>query len=155
MMLTAAGVAHGQQPIPLISVDVDLSDFGIDGPEGVVRGRVSIAYAPDGPRLGVYYLRHTPPPRRTPVAIPDPPPDTMPADATVAGEQFTALWVWNTADLLTDGAERIAFLDFIEEQEITRVFLYLPAAEGESPSAGFIPFDGRGLGYFELDIPAA
>jgi len=35
MMLTTAGVAHGQEPIPLISVDVDLSDFGIDGPESV------------------------------------------------------------------------------------------------------------------------
>ena len=64
MMLTAAGVVYGQQPIPLISVDVDLSDFGIDGPASVVRGRVSIAYAPDGPRLAMYYLRDTLPPRR-------------------------------------------------------------------------------------------
>lgn len=144
--LIAAGAAPGQQPIPLIGVDVDLADYGIDGPENVLRGRVSIVYAPDGPRLSMYYLRDRPPPPRPSVETPPPPAEVAPAAAGRTRELRTALWVWNTEDLLGDRSERDTFLEFIEAHAITHVFLYLPAANGESPSAGYIPFDGSEIG---------
>lgn len=155
MILTMLGApiwAEAQNPLPLIGVDVDLGDYGIDAPDSVVRGRVSIAYAPDGPRLVTYFLRDTPPPPRRPPETGDPSAPLPPLVEPAAGEQQRALWVWNTAEILEDRVERYDFLDFIENQAITRVFLYLPAAEGERPAAGYIPFDGSELGPLLSDL---
>lgn len=149
------GCAHAQQGdgggLPLIGVEVDLDDFGIEGAESVTRGRVSIVYDPAGTRLAMYFLRDTPiPPRRTPPT----PPDTSPIDAPPRGEENRALWVWSTAEILRQPGEREPFLDFIEAQGITRVFLYLPAAEGERPSRGYIPFDSDEMGPLLADLRA-
>jgi hypothetical protein len=99
----------------------------------------------------MYYLRDTPPPRI------DPPPAPVipePAVGPSGRERQTALWVWNTAEILADENERSTFLDFIEAEGITRVFLYLAAAEGERPSAGYIPFDGSAIGPLLADLRA-
>ncbi len=146
LIVTMAGRVQGQESIPLIAADVDVSTFGIAGPESVLRGRVSIAYTPTGPSLGVYYLRDKPPPRRSVVEGPRPAAGSTASEAARAGAPLKALWVWNTRALLDDQAERESFLNFIAEQAITRVFLYLPAAEGKRPSAGYIPFDGSEIG---------
>ena len=143
MALVTAAPAYGQARLPLISVEFDPATYGIEGPERIARGRVSIAYAPEGPRLGMYYLRDTPPPR---VEAPAAPVIPEPVAGGAGRERQTALWVWNTAELLTDASERSTFLDFIEGQGITRVFLYLAAAEGERASAGYIPFAGSAIG---------
>lgn len=146
LMLFVAGTAEAQYELPLIGVDIELSDYGLAGSWDVVRGRVSVAYGEDGPTLGVYYLRDTPPGPRRAVGSPDVRIVPGPTERGAPRERQTALWVWNTRELLDDRVERDTFLDFIEEQWITRVFLYLPAARGEDPEAGFIPFDGGELG---------
>jgi len=144
---------QAQEAIPLIGVDVDLAAYGISGPENVRRGRVSIGYAPEGVRLEIYYLRDTPTAPR--VTYPDPPPTPAPASPTTLLEtRQTALWVWNTADLIQDGDARADFLDFIEEQSITRVFLYLAAPEGATPAAGYIPFSGDEIGPLVAELRA-
>ncbi|MBT8487190.1 MAG: hypothetical protein KJO65_00045, partial [Gemmatimonadetes bacterium] len=145
--LVAAIMAHdiqAQEPLPLVGVDVALAAYGLESAEEIRRGRVSVAYDPEGTRLAIYYLRDDPVQPR--VTYPDPPPvpeaDPRPRPET----RETALWVWATADILRDEAERGTFLDFVEAQGITRVFLYLAAAQGERPSAGFIPFSSAEIG---------
>ena len=136
--------ARAQEAIPLIGVEVDLDAYGIDGPENVRRGRVSIAYAPEGVRLGIYYLRETPTAPR--VEYPDPPPTPDAGVTTALETRQTALWVWNTEELIRDLRERGSFLDFIEAQSITRVFLYLASAQGTRSSAGYVPFSSDEMG---------
>ena len=150
IVLGSATGAEAQNSLPLLGVDVDLGHYGIEGPHAVKRGRVSIAYAPEGPRLTTYWLRDTPrPPRRG-----DPPedPDSTLPDENGALDSQTALWVWNTAELVRVGSARADFLDFIEAQGITRLFLYLPAADGERPAAGYIPFSSEEMGPFLAEI---
>jgi len=141
-----------QEALPLISVEVDLGAYGLAGPSEVRRGRVSVAYAPEGIRLGMYYLREGSIPPR--VTYPDPPP--MPVSSTLdrVETRQTALWVWNTEELIRDLAEREVFLDFLEARGITRAFLYLAAAEGTSPSAGYIPFSSEEIGPLVAEMRA-
>ena len=153
--LTALGVAMplaGQQGLPLVGVEVDLASYGLDGPEDVRRGRVSIAYAPDSLVLGMYYLRADPIQPR--VEYPDPPPLPVPSADPHVQTRETALWVWSTEELIHDPDERGVFLDFIEAQGITRVFLYLASAQGERPAAGFIPFSSAEIGPLLADLRA-
>ncbi len=133
-----------QDPLPLVGVDVDLEAYGMEAAEQIRRGRISVAYAPEGARLAIYYLRLDPVQPR--VTYPEPPPVPDPDPRPSPETRETALWVWATAEILRDPDERVAFLDFIEAQRITRVFLYLAAAEGERPAAGFIPFSSAELG---------
>lgn len=142
--VTTGAVVGAQEPLPLISVDADLEAYGMDRAEEVRRGRLSIAYHTDGPRLAVYYLRDDPIQPR--VTYPDPPPIPEPYAGPTIKPRQKAMWVWTTERILRDEGERTAFLDFVERQGITRVFLYLASAAGERPSAGFIPFSGEELG---------
>lgn len=143
---------QAQESLPLLSVEVDLAAYGIHGPEGVRRGRVSLAYAPEGVRLGMYYLRDTPTlPRFT---YPEPPSPPEPSASPDVSTRQTALWVWNTEELIHDGAERDVFLGFVEAESITRVFLYLASAEGASPAAGYIPFSSEEMGPLVADLRA-
>jgi len=141
---TASERLAGQESLPLTEVDVDLEVYGIDRAEDVRRGRVSIVYAPDGVRLTVYYLRTDPIQPRTVEAEPPPTPEPYPYADVVPAER--ALWVWTTESILREPDERIAFLDFVEAQRITRVFLYLAPAEGERPAHGYIPFSSEEMG---------
>lgn len=141
---TMAPDAQAQQPLPLVSVDVDVAAYGMESAEEIRRGRISVAYAPEGTRLAIYYLREDPVHPR--VTYPDPPPVPAPVPGPRPETRETALWVWATADILRDEGEGTAFLDFVESQGITRVFLYLAAAEGQRPSAGYIPFSSEEIG---------
>jgi hypothetical protein len=140
--LAAASGVGAQQATPLLSVDARLGDFGLDDLDSVLHGRVSLVHDPAGDRIALQLLKGTPPsavPAGEPIPILPPP---------ASGEVqpgLKALWVWNTQELLQDASERRTFLDFIQSQAIERVFLYLPAAPGEQPSAGYIPFDGEAL----------
>ena len=149
--LAAASSAAAQQAVPLLSVDAQLGDFGLDDLDSVVHGRVSLVHDPAGDRIALQFLKSTP---ATVVAASEP--TTMLTPPSVAEVQagLKALWVWTTSELLQDMSERRAFLDFIESQAIERVFLYLPAAEGEQPSAGYIPFDGAALAPLLAEIHA-
>lgn len=142
--MTMALDVIAQERLPLVGVDVDLGAYGLQSAEELRRGRLSVAYAPEGPRLAIYYLRADPVQPR--VTYPEPPPVPEPDPRPHPETRETALWVWATADILRDGEERSTFLDFVEEQGVTRVFLYLAAAEGERPSAGFIPFSSAEIG---------
>jgi hypothetical protein len=150
--MMAVTPAYAQEPLPLIGVEVDLGAYGIGGPEDVRRGRVSIVYDPDGVRLEMYYLRDTPTAPR--VTYPDPPPTPEPSASPRLETRQTALWVWNTGDLIGDLAERDVFLDFVEAQSITRVFLYLASPEGARPSAGYVPFSSEEIGPLVADLRA-
>lgn len=70
-----------QEPLPLVSVEVDLGAYGMERAEDVRRGRLSIAYHTDGPRLAVYYLRDDP--VRPRVTYPEPPPTPEPHEGPV------------------------------------------------------------------------
>jgi hypothetical protein len=105
---------------------------------------VAVAYKPGGAELSLYYVRTDAIPPR--LAPPDPPPLPEPSVEPVEGTRQTALWVWTTEALILDLEERATFLDFVEQQGITRVFLYLAAAQGERPSAGYIPFSSEEVG---------
>jgi len=143
--------AAAQYSLPLLSVDVDLSAYGLSGPEELRRGRLSVAYVgADSIGLGIYYLRSTPTAPR--VTYPDPPPTPEPADGTSITTRQTALWVWNTEEILLSASEREIFLDFVEAQSITRVFLYLASGPGEDPSAGYIPFSSEEMGPLLADL---
>jgi len=142
--------ASGQYALPLTSIEVDLAAYGISGPEEVRRGRLSIAYKADSLQVAVYYLRTDPVQPR--VTYADPPPMPEPSTASSVTTRETALWVWQTALILRDASERATFLDFIERQGITRVFLYLASAEGERASAGYIPFSSEELGPLLADL---
>ena len=144
LALVTTSAAEAQRALPLLSVDVDPEGYGVASADGIRRGQLSVAYAPEGPRLTVYYLRSDP--VRPRVTYPDPPPTPDPHPDSELEPPHTALWVWTTEAILRHPAERAAFLDFVEEQGITRVFLYLASAEGERPSAGYIPFSSDELG---------
>ncbi len=147
--MTASPI-EAQARLPLLAVDVDLAAYGLSGPEEVRRGRVSVAYHADNPRLGLYYLRASPIQPR--ITYPDPPPLPAPSSEVDIQTRETALWVWNTDELLRVPGERELFLDFIEAQGITRVFLYLASAVGERPAAGFIPFSSDEMGPLIADL---
>lgn len=143
--VTSATAVAGQYTLPLVSTDpIDLSAFDLSGSDQIRRGRVSVVYAQEGIRLVTYYLRSDPVAPR--ITYPDPTPAPTPSAAPSVQTRQTALWVWNTAELLVRPDERATFLDFIEAQGITRVFLYLPAAQGERPQSGFIPFSSHEMG---------
>jgi hypothetical protein len=143
-LLCSVGGARAQDASSLLSTDVDLGDFGVTDPSAVVYGRVSIVDDPAGKRLDVRFLRTSPPeaPESVPqaVTLEEPPPDVPPRAA------HNGLWVWNTSELLADEALRARFLNFVTDEGIDRVFLYLPAAAGQKPAAGLVPFDGSAVG---------
>jgi len=148
--LASAG-ATAQEPPRLWSVEADLAAFGIDAPADVQRGRVSLVHDPAGDRIALHFLRTVPVgAEQTPAAVelPGVPPGGAPSP------NHTGMWVWNTAEILSDHGERARFLDFVEGHGIDRVFLYIPAAEGERPEAGFIPFDGDALAPLLGDLRA-
>ncbi|MDE3004094.1 MAG: hypothetical protein OXU33_08965 [Gemmatimonadota bacterium] len=49
-----------QYDVPLVSTVFDPADFGLSSAADVRRGRVSLAWHPDGVRLSPYYLRSDP-----------------------------------------------------------------------------------------------
>jgi hypothetical protein len=140
--LAAASGATAQEPLRLWSTEADLADFGIDSLADVQRGRISLVHDPAGDRIVLHFLRTvqraTPPAPPAPESLPRPTGDP-------ARPGLKAMWVWNTAQILSDGEERWKLLDFVEAQGLERIFLYLPAAEGERPERGYIPFDGDAL----------
>lgn len=140
--LAAAAGAGAQEPVRLWSVEADLLDFGIEIVDDVMRGRVSLVRDPVGDRISLHFLRTVA--RASPPAVPSSGPLPRPTgDPSSPG--LKAMWVWNTEELLVDAEARYAFLNFVEAQQIDRVFLYLPAAKGERPMAGYIAFDGDAL----------
>lgn len=144
--------ASAQDPLPLLSVEVELDDYGLQGVEEVRRGRVAIAWHPSGPDLDLYYVRADPVQPRPPAA--EPPPSLDPVRGELPVTRHTALWVWRTSEILADAGLRAAFLRFVEEERITRVFLYLPAGPGERASEGFIPFASDQVGPLVADLRA-
>ena len=131
-----------QESTALLGVDAELGDYGLADLGNVMRGRISLVHDPAGDRIELQFVRSTevatPPPFAPSEAIERP-------SAAPTESGLKAMWVWNTAELIQDRRERDAFLTFVETQGIERVFLYLPAGEGERPSAGYIPFDGSAL----------
>jgi hypothetical protein len=103
---------------------------------------VSLVHDPAGDRIVLHFLRTvplaSPPPTPSPESLPRPT-----GDPSRPG--LRAMWVWNTAELLVDAVARHAFLDFVEAEDIDRVFLYLPAAAGERATSGYVPFDSGAL----------
>lgn len=142
MTIPTEGAA--QYELPLLSTEIDLDAFAIPSVEEIRRGRVSVVYKRDGVELVPYYVRADG--RQPRPAYPDPPPTPVPSDAPSVDTRQTALWVWNTAEILRVSSERAAFLDFVEERGITRLFLYLPPAEGSRAQSGFIPFSSDEVG---------
>lgn len=150
VFLTSVGVmtlpadAAAQYALPLLSTEIDLAAFDIPSVDEIRRGRVSVVYKTEGVELVPYYVRadaHQPRP-----SYPDPPLTPTRSDAPRVDTRQTALWVWNTAEILRVAEERRAFLDFVEARGITRIFLYLPPAEGERARSGFIPFSSAEVG---------
>ena len=141
-MMVAASSLDAQASTPLFGVDAELGDYGLTDLSSVMRGRVSLVHDPAGDRIQLNFVRSTevppPPPPAPPEAI------ERPSEAPIESG-LKALWVWNTAELIRDSAERDVFLTFVETQGIERIFLYLASAEGARPSAGYIPFDGSAL----------
>ena len=141
---------HAQEPLPLLSVEVELDAYGIERPDEVLRGRVAIAWHPDGPGLDVHYLRSDVLQPRPPT--PEAPPTLEPVQGVAPDTRHTALWVWRTAEILADAGVRAAFLDFVERERITRVFLHLPAGPGERAAEGFIPFSSDEIGPLVAEV---
>jgi hypothetical protein len=141
----APGAGRAQQAPTLLSAAVRLADFGITGWGSVKWGRVSVVHAPDGSRLSIYFLRGTPYRGMAPAPPPHPP---LPPAATepTRGRGGKALWVWDTAELLSDSVARNAFLAFVGTHGFTRIFLQLAPAKGERAQAGFVPFDVKATG---------
>lgn len=144
--------ASAQEALPLLSVEVELDEYGIDGPEDVRRGRVAIAWHPEGPELDVYFVRSDPVQPSPPE--PEASPILAPVHVEVPVTRNTALWVWRTATILADPDLRGAFLSFVERRRITRVFLYLPAGPGERAAAGYIPFSSAEVGPLLAELRA-
>jgi hypothetical protein len=142
--LFPGAAARAQEPIPLLSVGVDPADFGVDGVEAIGRGRVSVVYWSDRTELQLQLLREDPTLPR--ISYPEPPAPPEPVHPRDAIPRQTALWVWRTRQILDDGAERARFLDFVRDQGITRIFLYLASPAAAPPSRGYIPFDSGELG---------
>lgn len=145
MALSSTAVIAGQERPPLLSVRAELAPYGIESAERVVRGRVSVVESADGHVLQVYFLRDSLLGARPEAPEPPPPPET--GTERPGGVSPThAVWVWNTREILADPQVRRELLGLVEAEAIGWVFLYLPAAEGTRPEAGFIPFDGGSLG---------
>jgi hypothetical protein len=144
--------ASAQDALPLLSVELELGQYGLQGAEEVRRGRVAIAWHPTGPDLDLYYVRADPVQPRPPAA--EPPPALEPVRGELPVPRHTALWVWRTSEIFADPGLRAAFLRFVEEERITRVFLYLPAGPGGRASAGFVPFDSDQVGPLVADLRA-
>mgnify|MGYP007059394630 FL=1 len=140
----AAGPAAGQERLPLMAVEVRPADFALSGAESIGRGRVAVVYRSDGPELALHRVHEDPVLPR--VSYPEPPPTPEPVTAGEVAARHTALWVWNTRQILDEPEERARLLDLVRDESVTRVFLYLAAGRGHPPSAGFIPFDGAELG---------
>lgn len=146
-LVSAAGALRAQVPSVLLSTEVDLADFGVSDVGAIVYGRVSIVDDPVGKRLAVHFLRTAPAPDlEVPSVSGDQPGSGVPSSEATAPSVRRALWVWNTAELLANSGDRDRFLSFVAAQRIDRIFLYLPAAEGRAPAAGFVPFDGDAVG---------
>jgi hypothetical protein len=150
-LLASSAAVSAQEEQVLLSVDGELGDYGIDALEDVRHGRVALVHDPAGVRLALHFLRDEAPAQPPPPSQP-PPPELAPGDDR--SPQVRALWVWNTDQLLVEPTERVTFLDFVAEQRIERVFLYVPAAEGQSPAAGYLPFDGDRLAPLLADLHA-
>jgi len=147
------GRLSAQESFPLVGSEVALSDFGLDSAEAVLRGRIAVVHAPYGARAAVHLLRAEAPVAAPPAPI-EPAAPRGRRSASPGGERHTALWVWTTRELVADPEDRASFLDLVEERGIDRVFLYLPAAGGEEPRAGYIPFDGAELGPLVAELRA-
>ena len=143
LLLSGVADAGAQERDVLLSADAALADYGISALARIQHGRVALVHDPAGPRLALHFLR-TEPPGAAPPATVAPPPELPPG--IDSGPELRAMWVWTTAEILDDGTERADFLDFVGQHRIERVFLYVPVAEGEVPSAGYLPFDGERLG---------
>ncbi len=150
--LSAPTTVRAQYELPLIDVEIDLTAFGLSRPEDVRRGRISVVYGRDSTHLVTYYVRDTPTAPR--ITYPDPPPTPEPVVGAELTTRQTALWVWRTEEILLDPAERTRFLDFIEAQSITRVFLLIPPAQGETFSNGYVPFSSAEMGPLLADLRA-
>ena len=140
--LTVASALGAQEAQVLLSIDADLSDYGIERVDDVRHGRVALVHDPAGERIAVHFLR-TVSPSEAPAIEPAPLPDLGQGDDRAP--EMRALWVWNTAEILADAAEQASFLEFVSEQSIQRIFLYVPVVEGQRPEAGYLPFDGDRL----------
>jgi hypothetical protein len=79
-------------------------------------------------------------------------PEVAGAPSAPVAPPHRALWVWNTREILGDAQSSASFLDFVRERGIDRVFLQLVPAEGQSPVAGFVPFDGAEVGALIADL---
>ncbi len=152
-IVTPPGASAQELDRPL-STEVSLADFGIARADFVLRGRVAVDWLPEGPRLSVRWLRDVPAPDHPPVlpgdlgdttAGPGSPRDAAAESAGGRSEAPSAIWVWNTVEILRDADTRASFLSFVARQGIRRIFLYLPPAEGRSAENGFVPFDGKAL----------
>lgn len=133
---------------------VELEDFGIDDAASIVHGRVALVHDTAGPRLDVHFLRRTRTAAAPPTAGPQPIVARDSRDGADAERRLTALWVWNTSNVLASEAERSTLFQFVEQHEISRVFLQLPAAAGLAAVAGFVPFDGSALGPVVAELRA-
>ena len=140
----AARIVLAQEPLPLVSAVVDPAHFGLAGAAEIRRGRVSVVYRPGGVGLSVHHVRSDP--VRPRVSYPDPPEAPEPVHPRDAIPRQTALWVWDTRRILDDPAERSAFLDFVRDQRLTRIFLLVPPAVGTTFDAGYVPFSSEELG---------
>jgi hypothetical protein len=136
--------AYAQESLPLVSGVVDPAHFGLRGPGEIQRGRVSVVYDPEGVRLVVQNVRDDP--TRPRISYPEPPRTPEPVHPRDAIPRQTALWVWETREILDSAEERAHFLDFVRDQQFTRVFLLIPPARGMTYDAGFIPFSSEELG---------
>lgn len=144
LVTTVSADAAAQHELPLVSAEIDMEAFAVPSADEIRRGRVSIVYRPGGVELVPHFVRST---ATGPIVEqPDPPPTPEPSRAASAATRETALWVWNTAEILRNPVERADFLDFVEVRGITRLFLYLPPAEGAVARAGYIPFDSEEIG---------
>jgi len=141
VLLAAPALTAQEGPVSL-SVDAMLSDYGFARVDSIRHGRVSLVRDPAGDRLTLHFLRTEPP---APPPVPEPVELPEPSEGARGGPELRALWVWNTAELLDDAEARSSFLDFIAQQSISRVFLYVPVVAGEAPRAGYLPFDGERL----------
>jgi hypothetical protein len=171
--LAAVMPLGAQERPPALSTDLTLQDFGLADVDAVRRGRVSVVYAPAGPRLEVHYLSATSAPRRpadggAAVAggdasaapggadsAPGPSPRPL-ADRRAAStaRPLSALWVWTTETLLADASARADFLALVTARGIDRVFLQIAPGVGLEPSAGYVPFDGAALGPLVAELRA-
>ncbi len=144
--------ARAQEPLPLLETTVDPVHFGLEGAGDIARGRVSIVYAPEGIELVVHHVRSDAVQPRTTYAQPPLLPEPLAPSDVVAGQR--ALWVWETRAILDDVAERALFLDFVRDQELTRIFLLIPPGRGTTYSAGFIPFSSAEVGPLVAELRA-